>query len=128
LSGDWYSSLIAVACLIEGKGLSSVWRNVVVFQASDPNEARTRAVEIAARYRGEYANGQGELVRWAPKEIETLDYIGPSIVDAQEVWWEPCDLEPQDAGVGFDTTFDLGASAFAETGLTPSHIATRWLE
>jgi len=66
-------------------------------------------------------------VRWAPKEIETLDYNGPSIVDAQEVWWEPLDLEAPDGGVGFDTTFDLEASAFAETGLAPSDIATaRW--
>jgi hypothetical protein len=114
------------ACLIEGRGLSSVWRNVVVFQASDPDEARTRAVEIAARYRDEYANGEGELVRWVPKEIETLDYIGPSIVDSQEVWWEPRDNDPPDGGVGFDTTFDLGLSAFAETGLAPSNVQVRY--
>ncbi|HEX7491826.1 MAG TPA: hypothetical protein VF337_09015 [Candidatus Limnocylindrales bacterium] len=73
MTDDWYSALIAVAYLIEGRGLVSVWRNVVVFQAGYLLEARMRTVDIAARYRCEYANGEGELVRWVPKEIETLD-------------------------------------------------------
>jgi hypothetical protein len=58
-------------------------------------------------------------------EIETLDHIGPGIVDSREVWWEPRDREPPDVSFGFDATFDLRKSVFAETGLTPSDIRTR---
>ena len=113
---SWWSASVVVACIVEGVCLVSEWRNLVLFKAADWDSAKLRAIEIADRYREEYRNGDGVLVRWVPKEVETLDGFEAEIVDGQEVFYYPRDLETPDIGVPLNVVYDLGASAFAQTG------------
>jgi len=112
----WFSALIVVVCVVEQRGLVSEWRNLVLLKASDRESAKARAIDVAARYRDEYRNGDGELVRWIPKAIETLDMFEADLSDGQEVYFEPREIEPPDTTVSLDVSFDLAVSPFGLTG------------
>ena len=57
---------------------------VIVFRAHDFDHAFRRALTLGLRAETAYRNGEGQRVRWALTEIQTLDLIGRG-VDGAEV-------------------------------------------
>lgn len=93
----WYSAALRVCVIIGGTELANVVRSVVVFRATDFDDATALALSHGRALERTYTNGDGQEVRWALAEIETLDELGDAITDGREVYSEP--LGPGDGRV-----------------------------
>ncbi|MEC7523183.1 MAG: DUF4288 domain-containing protein [Myxococcota bacterium] len=81
----WFSSTVRRVCLVEGEGCVMANDSVLLFRASDFDEAFRRAVELGRALEEEYRNLAGQLVRWRLKEVLSLDSIRAESLDGAEV-------------------------------------------
>jgi hypothetical protein len=103
---NFFSARLQLVVLVnDGKPRKShTWDEVVVtFRARDRNHAFTRAVDIGRSHETEYANSDGQTVRWALVTVETLDLVGRRI-DGAEVASRLTRRRSQVA-IPFDTKF-----------------------
>jgi hypothetical protein len=100
---NWYSSKVRVVCLVQGHGAVRYMDSVHLFKANDFPDAHAVAVRLGRKHETEYANGDGELVRWRLQCLISLDCIQGKL-DGAEVYSEPVPLEPGDA-FAFDAAF-----------------------
>ncbi|HVF06820.1 MAG TPA: DUF4288 domain-containing protein [Frankiaceae bacterium] len=113
----WFSAMLRFAVLVEGVGMTSFARSLVVFQAPDWPEAKARALELGRRLETSYRNGAGAGVRWRLTEVETLDLLGDTITDGREVYSEPMAVPADAAPTAFDTDFDPASSEPTQSGV-----------
>jgi hypothetical protein len=111
---NWYSTKVRVALLIESVGLVRYMDSVHVFQASDSDDAKRRALELGCGHEEEYLNSDQQHVRWCFKEIISLDLLGTELSSGCEVYSEPVKLGPEEH-LPFDTDFDPQSSLPTQT-------------
>ena len=116
--GNWFTSRVRLAVLIEGEGAVRFADSVYVFTASDFDAALRRAVDLGRAAETTYTNADGEFVRWRLSEVLTLDQLGRGDLDGAEVYSEPVDL-PQGLSIEFDHRFAPEHSQPGQTGIPP---------
>lgn len=85
----WFSAMLVFVIHIEGIGAERFARSLIVFQSEDDFEKAAKiALEEGLLMEQKYENGDGNVVRWKLKEVETLDLLGANIGDKQEIYSE----------------------------------------
>jgi hypothetical protein len=114
----WFSSVLKLAHLVEGRGLVSEERSVMVFRADDEDGALLRIIELARAREERHVNGAGEKVRWTVSQIVTLDLIaeGGDLGD-REVFSEIVPLTQPDPTVPFTIAYPLQHAKPYQTGV-----------
>jgi hypothetical protein len=111
--------MLRVACVVEGTGMISEEKSVIVFQAAGPHAAKQRIIDISRKREERYVNVDGQRVRWTVREIMTLDWLeeGPDLGDEREVYSRIEDLPEPDHTVAFDADYPLDAAEPRQTGV-----------
>ena len=112
----WFSAMLRFVVLVDDEGPSTASRSVIVFQAEDWPQAKTRAVELGRYMERSYVGGTGHQVRWRLSELETLDMLGDAITDGREVYAEPFEL-PGGQTFLFDAEFEPADSEPGQSGV-----------
>ena len=102
MTDQWFSTQVRILCLIEGEGAVSQGESVHVFRAQDWESAFVRALELGRGHEQEYANGDGDLVRWRLDRVVTLDMLRVEDLDGVEVYSSLSDVS---GGPAFDSEF-----------------------
>jgi hypothetical protein len=68
--------------------------NVFVFRALNSEQAFKKALGIGYANEEEYLNGEHQKVRWAFKEIISLDLIDGKNLNGKEVYSSPVEFDP----------------------------------
>jgi hypothetical protein len=113
---EWFSAMVRIAIAVEGIGVTNSSKSVFIFQAVDFDQAMDRALALGRGIEREYANEDGRIVRWRLVGIETIDMLGPEIVDGCEVYSEPStidDPKPDD----FDQEYSPDQSKPTQSGV-----------
>jgi len=90
----WFSTNIRLVCLVESKGAMRYMDSVYLLRATDYEDAFREALQIGRSQEEDYTNSEGECVRWAFKEILSLDMIDVESLDCAEIYSAPSALEP----------------------------------
>jgi len=114
---SWWSCSLRLVCLVEGTGLIDEWRNVYVFRAKSEDAALTRALELGRAEEETYLNVDGERVRWALRQIDTLDLLEEGRLGDREVWFETLAPKEPDSSVPFDIEYKPEDSKPKMTGV-----------
>ncbi len=101
---QWYSSKLRTVCLVEASGPLHYMDCVHVFRATSWQSALERAVELGRAHERSYLNDDNRKVRWALKEILTLDVLSDFQLDGAEVHSEFSDVAADDSSE-LDTIF-----------------------
>lgn len=113
----WYSACLRFVVLVEGHGAQHYNDQVRLVRAASFEDAFRRAVEVGTSAEQTYLNGDRERVRWALKEILTLDVLSSRLADGAEVFsWMP-EIEAKDRTLLWDATFDPAHSNPSQTGV-----------
>lgn len=101
---EWFSAKLRFAIMIEPVGADTLNDCVVVFRATDFEPAFDKAISIGKAKEEKYKNAYGRIVAWKLVEIISLDILGPTIRDGQEVYSEPVHLRKKDV-IPYGTKF-----------------------
>lgn len=113
---SWFSAMLRFVILIEDEGAVRQARSVIVFLAEDWSAAKERAIALGQTSERTYIGGTGQEVRWRLEEVETLDELGESITEGQEIYSEPVDL-PEGRTIAFDACFEPAQSQPSQSGI-----------
>ena len=101
---SWFSACFRRVCLVENRRTNTYNDSVLVFTASDFEDAMHRAIQLGRGMEEEYLNDSGMRVRWRLKEIMTLDVIQADSLDGAEVYSAFSDV-PEGEDIPFDAVF-----------------------
>ena len=110
---EWFSSLVRIVCLIEGVGGTRFMDCLYIFRSENFSTALKKALELGYSQEQEYLNESGERVRWAFKEVISLDHL-PENLDGCEVYSQPVDV-PCEEHFEFSEEFDPASSKPTQT-------------
>ncbi|MBV9266671.1 MAG: DUF4288 domain-containing protein [Acidobacteriaceae bacterium] len=110
----WFSSRIRYAVIAESHGLQSYMDSVRLFRSTDFDSAFSRVLEIGLSDQKEYLNADGERIAWRLVSIISLDLLSPQLVDGQEVYSEPVEVEDGTV-ISFDTVLNPALSSPTQT-------------
>ena len=89
----WFSSMLNFV-VIEGDSEASRQRSLVLFRAQTFEDAADRALSLGHAMEKDYVGGTGSRVRWLLERLETIDQLGPDLVDGREIYAEPSEAFP----------------------------------
>lgn len=81
----WYSAMLRSVVVTADPSTAETVKTLIVFAAEDRRDALAKALQLGRRGEETYKNPYGELVVWRLVAIETLDDLGTTIEDGQEV-------------------------------------------
>lgn len=113
----WFSACLRFVVLVEGAEADGHYADsVIVFRASEWDEAHARAVSIGRARETTYRNTDGATAVWRLKEVRTLDQLGSDLDDGRELFWRTEPFAPAET-FGIDTTFTPDRPRPTQTGV-----------
>src|SRR4028118_2369956 len=85
---QWFSAKLELMTLVESRGATSAGSSVVIFRATDFDQAFVRALNIGRSMENRYKNEEDEWVRWAFRGISFLNLSQNNDLDGAEVHYE----------------------------------------
>jgi len=94
----WFSAMAVFVVRVGVRETGETRRNLYLVRAGSFPDAHAAAIVRARRDERTYKNADDETVEWVLAGIETLDWLGETIIEGREVYSEPGIVMPIPTG------------------------------